>query len=267
MSNVSDRIRHYRKKSGMTQMAVSTALGIRVDNYAKYESGVRIPRTDRLIKLAKIFGVSYDALNEGVEREFADLLKSHAIGSVTGEAGSFSAFLPDIKLSGEAYHVLSYFFKRGEHSFVANSPEFYKKYMANPGIAGLIELYEIYSEQCDADITGQAYALLGEPSRILAGLEPIAAIKWAFCIAVDRYLESDGCFIDEVEEIAGSALEHMDALQFFAVKVFVPYLSFLIDAVDLCMNTNIDDFGKAFLFYALTPPEDDDESHDEGEDD
>jgi hypothetical protein len=60
---------------------------------------------------------------------------------------------------------------------------------------------------------------------------------------------------EEVEKLAGNILEHMGALQFFAVKVFVPYLSFIIDAVELCVNTTIDDFEKAFLFYALTHPD------------
>jgi len=63
-------------------------------------------------------------------------------------------------------------------------------------------------------------------------------------------------------------LVHFDALQFFAVKVFVPYLSLVIDAVDLCINSTIDDFGIAFLFYALNPTEDDNEEDVyDGEDD
>ena len=48
MNSISRRIKHYRKKKRMTQAEVAAALGIRTDNYTKYEYGVRIPRDDRL---------------------------------------------------------------------------------------------------------------------------------------------------------------------------------------------------------------------------
>jgi transcriptional regulator with XRE-family HTH domain len=249
-------------------MDVATKLGIRVDNYTKYESGARIPRADRLIKLSKILGVSYDALNEGIERQFADLLKSHAIGVIVGESGSFSAFASDMENSGEAYYVVADFLNMGQHTFLAEKAQFFKKYINEPDLAGLIELYGLYSGQCNADISEQ----IGEPLAMthfpLTTLDNVTAVKWAFCIAVKRYLErTDGASIlDEAGELAGGLLEKIDALQFFAVKVFVPFLSFIIDAVELCMDTTIDDFGNAFLFYALTPPGEDDESGDDDED-
>jgi len=92
-------------------------------------------------------------------------------------------------------------------------------------------------------------------------LEAVTTLKWAFCIAVTRYMRStDGAsIIDEAEALAGNVLEQINSLQFFAVKVFIPYLSFIIDAVELCMNTTIDDFEKAFLFYALTHPDEESE--------
>jgi len=268
-------------------MDVATGLGVRVDNYAKYESGARVPRADRLIKLAKVLGTSYDALNEGVERSFADLLKSHAIGSITGEAGSLTMFVSDMESSGEAYSVVSEFFKDGEHRFIAESAEFFQKYMDTPSLADLINLYDLYqdqllpeahrtvSEPCLPTITivgkGPLPQKVEEPSlkHLLEPLDIVITLKWAFCIAVTRYLERTDAIItiEESEKFAGGFLEHFDALQFFAVKIFVPYLSFIIDAVHLCMNTNIDDFEKAFLFCALTPPEDDDESSDDDSED
>ena len=270
MHEVSQRIKYHRKKSGLTQMDVAAKLGIRTDNYAKYESGARVPKSDRLVKLAKILGVSYDALNEGVERGFADLLKSHAINVIMGDSGSFSAFLPDMETSSETYPVVAGFFAMGEHSFVADNPAFYEKYMAEPGMAVLIALYEMYRDQGNP---GALEEIDGIPLKLEYGLnhhlEAATTLKWAFCIAVTRYLtNTDGaCIIDEAEELAGDALNHIDPLQFFAVKVFVPYLSFIIDAVDLCMNTTIDDFGKAFLFYALTHPDDENEPPRDGTED
>jgi transcriptional regulator with XRE-family HTH domain len=257
MNNISQRIRHFRKKSGLTMEGVATALGIRTDNYAKYESGARNPRDDRIVALSKILGVSYNALNEGVEQEFVALLNSHAVGSVLGQAGSFSAFVSDMELSKEAYSVVSDFFDRAEHTFAANNAAFYQKYLARPNLAGLIELYALYREQCDsASSVTEPYAL--------APLDAVITAKWAFCAAVKKYLERTdaAAILDEAEERAGSFLEHFDALQFFAVKIFVPYISLIIDAAELCMNTTIDDFENAFLFYALTPPDNDDSEED-----
>ena len=263
MSELSQRIRHYRKKKGLTQMDVAASLGIRVDNYSKYETGARVPRDDRLVKLSKILGVSYNTLNEGVEREFLDLLNRHALGAVMGDSGGFSAFISDMEISDEPNNVLAQFFIKGEHCFAVENPEFYSTYMAHPNLAGLIALYEMYREQCDSHTPEKAITV----HYLLTPLESASTLKWAFFNAVHRYLYLDtNTLLDEIEELAGDLLEHIDALQFFAVKVFVPYLSFIIDAVDLCMNTTIDDFELAFLFYALTPPEENDENSDTDED-
>jgi len=261
MYEISQRIKYYRKRNGMTQMGVAAKLGIRTDNYTKYESGARTPRADRLVKLAKIFGVSYDALNEGVERGFADLLKSHAIGAVVGESCSFTAFPYDMEASSETYPIVVDFMNRGLHHFLGENTEFCGKYLNTPTFADLVALYEMYLAQCDPEPPEPLIKVTYKHIPAAVALEPATAYKWAFCIATKRYLEQKDAIVisEEIEKIAGSALEHMDALRFFAVKVFVPYLSFIIDAVELCMNTTIDDFEKAFLFYALTHPDDESE--------
>ena len=262
MHEISQRIKYYRKRNGMTQMDVAAKLGIRTDNYAKYESGARTPRADRLVKMAKILGVSYDALNEGVERGFADLLKSHAINIIIGDKVSFSAFPFDMESSVETYPIVVRFFLMGEHRFVAGNPAFYKKYIAQPDMAALITLYEMYMDQSNPgapeEIDGISLKLNYQLNHYL---EAVTTLKLAFCIAVTKYLKStDGAaIIDEAEQLAVNVLEHINSLQFFAVKVFVPYLSFIIDAVELCMNTTIDDFEKAFLFYSLTHPDEESE--------
>ena len=265
MYEISQRIKYYRKRNGMTQMDVAAKLGIRTDNYAKYESGARSPRSDRLVKLAKILGMSYDALNEGVERGFADLLKSHAIKIIIGDSGSFSTFSFDMESSAETYPIVARFFLMGEHSFVASNPAFYEKYMAKPDMATLITLYDMYMDQSNPgppeEINDISLKLSYQLNHHFHHLEAVTALKWAFCIAVTRYMRStDGAsIIDEAEALAGNVLEQINSLQFFAVKVFIPYLSFIIDAVELCMNTTIDDFEKAFLFYALTHPDEESE--------
>ena len=275
MHEVSQRIKYYRKKNGLTQMDVAAKLGIRTDNYAKYESGARVPRADRLVKLAKIIGVSYDALNEGVEREFAALLSRHAVGAVVGESCSFTAFPSDMDASPEAYPAVAACMINGAHRFAGENPEFCGKYISAPTLAGLIALYGMYREQCEPNPPEPLITITTQTIPVKITMEPASAYKWAFCIAVYRYLEKNNAFniTEEAEKIAGGVLEHMDALQFFAVKVFVPYLSFIIDAVELCENTTIDDFEKAFLFFALTHPDDESElltdgaEDDDGEDD
>ena len=265
MRSVSQRIRYYRKKRGLTQMEVAAALGIRTDNYAKYESGARTPRDDRLIKLSKILKVSYDALNEGIESEFLGLLSRHAIGSVLGEAGSFTAFNSDMELSGEAYYAVSEFFNRSDYAFAINNTLFYQRYLARPNLAGIIGLYDLYRDQCDSDSAADHVGDLPLTVRHQHNsLDAVTTTKLAFCVAVKKYLEHNDTvtILDDAERLAGSILECFDALQFFAVRVFVPFLSLIIDAVELCMNTNIDDFEIAFLFYALTPPDDDSDEDD-----
>ena len=51
-----------RKAKGMTQNDVAHKLGITRQAYGHYESGVRLPPTDNLEKLAILFGVSTDYL-------------------------------------------------------------------------------------------------------------------------------------------------------------------------------------------------------------
>jgi|GEM_PF-2318070 len=265
MNSISQRIKYYRRKKGLTQMDVASALGIRVDNYTKYESGARVPRGDRLIKLAQILGVSYDALNEGVEREFAGLLNRHVISAVLGDAAAFESFTSDMNLLSEAYYVILEFFNRGAHYFVANDAPYYRKHIESPDLAALIALYDTYKKQYGADPEEQIGDQSANESVAIASLSACTTTKWAFCIAVKIFLESNdtGSILNEAGKISGD----LDALPFFAVKVFVPYLSFIIDAVESCTNTTMDDFETAFLFDALTLPNGEDEYCDESEDD
>jgi hypothetical protein len=163
--------------------------------------------------------------------------------------------------SGETYPVVTYCMDRGLHHFLGENPEFCGKYLSEPTLAGLIALYDMHRGQCDPKPPEPSITITYKVIPTVVTLEPATAYKWAFCIAVRRYLERNDAIVitEEVERLAGDVLEHMGALQFFAVKVFVPYLSFIIDAVELCANTTIDDFEKAFLFYALTHPDEESE--------
>lgn len=57
-----DNLKSARKKSGMTQKEVSTALGISPNTYKNYEQGTREPNGDTIVALANLFNVSTDYL-------------------------------------------------------------------------------------------------------------------------------------------------------------------------------------------------------------
>jgi hypothetical protein len=173
-----------------------------------------------------------------------------------------------METSYEVYPVIAECMDSGLHCFAGENPEFCEKYLGAPTLADLIALYEMYREQCDPNPPEPSITITYRHLPTALTLEPATAYKWAFCIAMKKYLdETYGMsVIDEAEEIMGGASEHIDPLQFFAVKVFVPYLSCLIGAVELCINTTIDDFEISFLFDALTPPDVDDEPDDENDD-
>ena len=256
MNSISRRIKYYRNAKGLTQMEVANALGIRTDNYAKYESGARTPKDDRMIALSKILGVSYTALYEGVERGFADLLGRHAVSAVLGDVEAFRAFAGDMEASIEAYSIVDSFFGRGVHHFVAENHVIFEKYISRPNLPGLIALYDIYKERFasrpreQTEIKYDTELTPNENLMKLITLPPHISAKWAFCTAVHRYLKTND--IESVLREAGESAGELDALQYFAVKVFVPYLAFIIEAAQLCANTAIDDFDKAFRDKALS---------------
>jgi transcriptional regulator with XRE-family HTH domain len=264
MQNLAQRIKHYRKKKGLTQEAVASALDMRTENYAKYESGTRNPKEDKIIKLAKIFGISFSDLLDGIERLFVDLLNRHAIGAVLSDVDGFDAFLPDMEMSMEAYSVILDFYNKGTENFKKNNIEYYHKCVENPDLPTLISLYELYKEQLNMRVNNNIIVLPENEFDDIPSIDAETTTKWAFCIAVYNYLENNDTedILNESENNSGC----IEPLQFFALKVFVPYLSFLIDTVEMCQNTSINDFELVFLFDALTPSDKEDE-HGEDSDD
>ena len=62
MSVMSQRLRECRKKASLTQMKVAIYADITERAYANYESGVRMPKLDILIRIADVYKVSLDYL-------------------------------------------------------------------------------------------------------------------------------------------------------------------------------------------------------------
>lgn len=62
MSFLGDKIRELRKQNGISQEDVATALGVSRQAVTKWESGVSLPSSGNMIKLAELFKVSVDEL-------------------------------------------------------------------------------------------------------------------------------------------------------------------------------------------------------------
>ncbi len=63
MENLAKRLRELREEKGITQETLALELGLRgKSSIANYESGLRNPDYDTLIKITKYFGVTTDYL-------------------------------------------------------------------------------------------------------------------------------------------------------------------------------------------------------------
>lgn len=58
----SDKILKLRKESGLSQEAFAEKLGVSRQSVSKWESGVSIPETDKILAMSELFGVSTDYL-------------------------------------------------------------------------------------------------------------------------------------------------------------------------------------------------------------
>ena len=65
--SIGERIRYFRTKKGMTQKYLGMQIGLSDASaevrITQYETGKRIPQTDRLLKIAKVLDVSPHALD------------------------------------------------------------------------------------------------------------------------------------------------------------------------------------------------------------
>lgn len=55
-------IKNIREKLGLTQIEVAKALSIRQSAVAAWETGQSLPRAEKLLQLAKLFGCTVDEL-------------------------------------------------------------------------------------------------------------------------------------------------------------------------------------------------------------
>lgn len=68
-SMISYWLKFYRHECGLTQQQVADRLKIERSTYTYYETGKTKPDINTLIKIAKVFNISYTKLLEGIEDE------------------------------------------------------------------------------------------------------------------------------------------------------------------------------------------------------
>lgn len=68
-SMISYWLKFYRHECGLTQQQVADRLKIERSTYTYYETGKTKPDISTLIKLAKVYNISYTKLLEGIEEE------------------------------------------------------------------------------------------------------------------------------------------------------------------------------------------------------
>ena len=68
-SMISSWLKYYRHECGLTQQQVADRLKIERSTYTYYETGKTKPDINTLIKIAKVYNISYTQLLQGVEEE------------------------------------------------------------------------------------------------------------------------------------------------------------------------------------------------------
>jgi len=260
----------------MTQEYVANALGIRATNYAKYESGERTPKDDRIIELAKILNVSYSILIDGEENIAVDLLNNHLRGAVLGDIDGFNAFVSDFAGQVNVYQTIMSHLSGWDKAIQQRYSDFHSDFLEEPNLASLVELDKRYKAS-GGWFNAHHFQVYGQELDILDAehefnddtLDDETLYKMAFCVAAERYIDlrphgsfcENSIYTDVREYLGNENMSDMEALQFFSVKVFVPLLAHILDALEFIAsnNSNMDDFANVFLFNALTRHEDDDE--------
>lgn len=73
MVNMGEKLRSLRTENKLTQKQVADRVGLAISAISSYESGVRYPSYESLIKLSKMFHVSTDYLLGLTERRNIDV--------------------------------------------------------------------------------------------------------------------------------------------------------------------------------------------------
>lgn len=82
-SMISYWLKYYRHECGLTQQQVADRLKIERSTYTYYETGKTKPDINTLIKIAKVYNISYTKLLEGIEAELEEAVADIHSGGPT----------------------------------------------------------------------------------------------------------------------------------------------------------------------------------------
>lgn len=265
------RLRYYRKRNGMTQEYLASALGIGTANYAKYESGERNPKGDRIVALAKVLGISYSTLVNGEEQDAIELLNSHLRNAVLGDISGFSAFVTDFHSMGDVCQTIMEELVDWDELIQDKYSNFYCDFLLQPNLTSLAELDRCY-KSASGWFNNQYLEMNDEKPEIQdvhhkfndKELDDSTIYKMAFCIATSKYINLyendigvDFLLSDIRSYTENKNMSDVEAMQSFSVLVFVPFLAHILDTLEFIASndSNMDDFSLVFLHDGLTMPE------------
>jgi len=268
--DVNRRIKYYRKKKGLSQEDMATALGIQSTNYAKYESGARNPKPDKLAQIAEKLGVSVTYLIEGEENIVVEVLNRHVRSSIAGNVFKFNEFVNDITAHDNVYRMITANLVHWDNMLKEDYSEFHAEFLKEPSISSLLELNKRYrkaNEWFKAQPKERRY--VKRKAELESGGEvnenDVSLYKIAFYVAAEKFIDTrkDGSFNPSVifsnvrEHLGNEDMDDSEALIFFAAYVFVPFLTHILDALETFEGNNLTDnsFSFAFLRDGLGPLE------------
>lgn len=100
-NEIAGKIKKYRKAKNMSQEMLAEASGIHISMIKKYESGIRNPKPDQLLKIANALGMSINALYFHEINTISDVitllinLDEQTALNITGQRDESGNYIPD----------------------------------------------------------------------------------------------------------------------------------------------------------------------------
>ena len=101
INRIPEKIKRYRKIKNMSQEMLAQASGINLSMIKKYECGIRNPKPEQLLKIAKALGISINALYSHEINTVSDVvtllinLDEQTALNIAGETDASGKYIPD----------------------------------------------------------------------------------------------------------------------------------------------------------------------------
>lgn len=243
MNTFGKRLKYYRELRCLTQRDVADSVDASISTYQKYESDERSPKSDRVVALAKTLNVYVGFLQDGEETMCSEMMKQCVLSSAQGD-GFVDSFWSEFSYYENISKTITDFLRDWQKKIIQQYPEFATAFFKK-GEINLPNLIELGKRQRSA---------VNHYTDYTFDISELMEMDWyrlAFCIATSAYLAAyDGKNNDILQETIEvsewfepyeKAAElpkedyqevQIQATQYFAIKVFIPYLANLMNALD-----------------------------------